>query len=255
MANYTVKKYEQNDAAIWNDFIAKAKNATFLFHRDFTEYHKDRFTDFSLLVFKNEKLMAVLPANKEGNFVCSHQGLTYGGLVYKDQMKLSTVMEVFHSVLLFLNENGIKKMILKTLPSIYHLKPAEEITYCLFVAEAKLIRRDALSVIDLSQKNAISKIRKRGFQKAVSHQLKIKEEDNFESFWNEILIPNLEKRHKAIPVHSLEEISRLKNFFFPITFVSLTFILRIKLLVEQRFLKRKQLCTVSIFQSWNRTII
>ncbi|WP_166919404.1 GNAT family N-acetyltransferase [Flavobacterium poyangense] len=213
MTGYTVKKYDQNDAAIWNDFIAKAKNATFLFHRDFTEYHKDRFTDFSLLVFKNENLIAVLPANKEANSVHSHQGLTYGGLVYREQTKLSTVIGVFQSVLLFLNENGIQNLIFKTLPSLYHLKPAEEILYCLFLAEAKLIRRDALAVIDLSQKNSISKIRKRGFQKAISNQLTIKEEDNLESFWNEILIPNLDKRHKAIPVHSLEEISRLKQLF------------------------------------------
>jgi hypothetical protein len=213
MTKYTVKKYDQNDFAIWNDFLAKAKNATFLFHRNFMQYHQDRFEDFSLLVFKNEKLLAVLPANKEGDLVYSHQGLTYGGLVYKDQTKLSTVLAVFQSVLLFLNESGIQKLIVKTLPSIYHLKPAEEILYVLFVAQGKLIRRDSLSVIDLSQKNTVSKIRKRGFQKAVSNQLHIKEENDFELFWNEILIPNLDKKHKAIPVHSLEEISRLKVLF------------------------------------------
>jgi hypothetical protein len=213
MTKYTVKKYDQNDFAIWNDFLAKAKNATFLFHRNFMQYHQDRFEDFSLLVFKNEKLLAVLPANKEGDLVYSHQGLTYGGLVYKDQTKLSTVLAVFQSVLLFLNESGIQKLIVKTLPSIYHLKPAEEILYVLFVAQGKLIRRDSLSVIDLSQKNTVSKIRKRGFQKAVSNQLYIKEENDFELFWNEILIPNLDKKHKAIPVHSLEEISRLKVLF------------------------------------------
>lgn len=213
MTKYTVKKYDQNDFAIWNDFLAKAKNATFLFHRNFMQYHQDRFEDFSLLVFENEKLLAVLPANKEGDLVYSHQGLTYGGLVYKDQTKLSTVLAVFQSVLFFLNESGIQKLIVKTLPSIYHLKPAEEILYVLFVAQGKLIRRDSLSVIDLSQKNTVSKIRKRGFQKAVSNQLYIKEENDFELFWNEILIPNLDKKHKAIPVHSLEEIIRLKVLF------------------------------------------
>ena len=213
MTKYTVKKYEQKDFAIWNDFIGQAKNATFLFHRNFMEYHKDRFDDFSLLIFENQKLVAVFPANKLENSVHSHQGLTYGNLVYNDQTRLSSIIEIFQSVLIFLNENKISKLNIKILPSIYNLKPAEEILYSLFLAEAKLIRRDSLSVIDLSQDNILSKIRKRNFKKAASKELIIKEENDFDSFWDKILIPNLHKKHNAKPVHSIEEISRLKSLF------------------------------------------
>jgi hypothetical protein len=210
---YTVKSYQETDYEKWNDFIGHAKNATFLFHRDFMEYHKDRFEDFSLLVYENEKLVSVLPANKVNDVVYSHQGLTYGGLVYDEKTKLVSIIEILKSVLIFLNENTIVKLHLKTLPSIYHLKPAEEIQYALFLAEAKLVRRDSLAVLDLSQENKISKIRKRGIQKAVFNDLRIKEEDDFEGFWNQILIPNLDKRHKAKPVHTLEEINVLKGVF------------------------------------------
>ena len=213
LTKYTLKKYEQSDYKIWNEFIAQAKNATFLFHRDFMEYHKDRFEDFSLLVYEDQKLISVLPANKVGEIIYSHQGLTYGGLVYKEQTKLRTIIEIFQAILLFLKEEHFEKLHLKTLPSIYHLKPAEEILYILFLAEAKLVRRDSLSVIDLSQEIMTSKIRKRGFQKAISNQLAIKEETHFESFWNEILIPNLVKKHSAKPVHSIEEMNYLKTHF------------------------------------------
>lgn len=210
---YTIKKYHKHDYKIWNEFIAQAKNATFLFHRDFMEYHEDRFEDFSLLVFENEKLKAVLPANIKENSVYSHQGLTYGGLVYKEETKQVSVIEIFQAILFFLNENKLQKLHLKTLPSIYHLKPADEILYSLFLAEAKLIRRDSLSVIDLSHENKISKLRKRGIQKAVSNQLIIKEEDDFELFWKEVLIPNLKIKHNANPVHSIQEMNSLKSFF------------------------------------------
>jgi len=213
MTKYTVKKYEQKDFAIWNDFIGQAKNATFLFHRNFMEYHKERFDDFSLLIFENQKLVSVFPANKLGNSVHSHQGLTYGNLVYNDTTRLSSIIEIFQSVLIFLNKNKISKLNIKILPSIYNLKPAEEILYSLFLAEAKLIRRDSLSVIDLSQDNILSKIRKRNFKKAASKELIIKEENDFDSFWDKILIPNLHKKHNAKPVHSIEEISRLKSLF------------------------------------------
>nr|WP_315207153.1 GNAT family N-acetyltransferase [uncultured Flavobacterium sp.] len=213
MKNYSVKQYQESDYINWNAFIGQAKNANFLFHRDFMEYHKERFEDFSLMVFEDKKLVAVLPANKAGAIVFSHQGLTYGGLVCNEQSKLTTVINTFRSVLLFLNENKIEKLHVKTIPSIYHTKPAEEIQYALFLAEAKLVRRDSLSVIDLSQKNNFSKIRKRGIQKGILSGLIIKEEEVFESFWNEILIPNLNERHDAEPVHSIAEMNLLKNNF------------------------------------------
>ena len=213
MKNYFVKRYQDNDYENWNAFIGQAKNATFLFHRDFMEYHKDRFLDYSLIVLDGEKWVAVLPANLVGNEVFSHQGLTYGGLVYNDKVKLAEILEIFKTVLAFLNDNNIQKLQLKLIPSIYHQKPAEELHYALFLAEAQLIRRDTLSVIDLSKPYSLSKIRKRGVKKAVNNGLMIKEVDNFEDFWNEILIPNLSEKHQAKPVHTLEEMTLLKALF------------------------------------------
>ena len=213
MKNYSVKQYQESDYTNWNTFIGQAKNATFLFHRDFMEYHKERFEDNSLIVLYKEKWIGVIPANRVGNKIFSHQGLTYGGLVYNEESKLASIITAFRAVLLFLNANGIEQLYLKMIPSIYHTKPAEEIQYALFLAEAQLVRRDSLSVIDLSQQYDFSKIRKRGIQKGIVNGLIIKEEADFESFWNEVLIPNLEERHSAKPVHSLQEMKVLKSLF------------------------------------------
>lgn len=213
MSKYTVKKYTENDYKKWNDFIAQAKNATFLFHRDFMEYHKDRFEDYSLMVFEEEKLAAVLPANLSGQTLYSHQGLTYGGVIYDDKIKLTSVLQVFKSVLSFLNSSKIQKIQLKLIPSIYHQRPAEELNYIIFLLEAQLIRRDTLAVIDSSKPYSLSKIRKRGVKTAIKNGLVIKEVDDFTDFWNEILIPNLKQKHQVRPVHNLEEITRLKALF------------------------------------------
>jgi hypothetical protein len=211
--NYAVKRYEKSDYENWNAFIGQAKNASFLFHRDFMEYHSDRFQDYSLIVLDGEKWVAVLPANIDGNEVFSHQGLTYGGLVYNEKIKLASIIEIFKSVLSFLNENKIEKLQLKLLPSIYHQKPAEELNYALFLAKALLIRRDSLAVIDLLKKNNLSKLRKRSIQKGISNNFIIKEMNDFKDFWNEILIPNLVNKHQVKPVHSLQEITKLKALF------------------------------------------
>lgn len=213
MKNYSVKLYQENDCENWNAFIGQAKNATFLFHRDFMEYHKDRFQDFSLIIMDKEKWVAVLPANVVGNHVFSHQGLTYGGLVYNEKIKLASVILILKSVLFFLNTNNIEKLQLKLTPSIYHQKPAEELHYALFLADAQLIRRDSMAVIDLAKPYCFSKIRKRGVKNGINNGLIIKEVDSFEEFWNEILISNLAQKHQAKPVHSLEEITKLKVLF------------------------------------------
>ena len=213
MKNYAVKLYQKSDYENWNAFIGRAKNASFLFHRDFMEYHSDRFQDYSLIVLDGEKWVAVLPANVLGNEVFSHQGLTYGGLVYTEKIKLASVIGIFKAILSFLDENKIEKLQLKLIPSIYHRKPAEEINYVLFLAKSQLTRRDSLAVIDLSKKNSLSKLRKRSIQKGISNDFVIKEAANFDDFWNEILIPNLAKKHQAKPVHSLQEITKLKALF------------------------------------------
>lgn len=213
MKNYTVRLYHKNDYEHWNVFIGLAKNGTFLFHRDFMEYHSDRFRDYSLIVLDNEKWVAVLPANVVGNEVFSHQGLTYGGLVYNEKLKLAAVIETFKSILSYLNENKIEQLQLKLIPSIYHQKPAEEFNYALFLTEAKLVRRDSLAVIDLSKPYSISKTRKECIRRGVKNNLVIKEELNFKLFWEDVLQPNLDRKHQAKPVHSIAEIEMLQQKF------------------------------------------
>lgn len=213
MKNYTVRRYKINDFALWNAFISNAKNATFLFHRDFMEYHQDRFSDFSLLVFEADKLVCVLPANKAETTLYSHQGLTYGGFVFDTKIKLGKAITIAKTVLQFLYENQITTFQLKQLPSIYHTAFSEEIEYALFLAKAQLIRRDCLSVIDMKQSLSFSKDRKQALQRSEKKELTVKEETNFDLFWNTVLIPNLDKKHNAKPVHTAEEIAKLQQLF------------------------------------------
>lgn len=213
MKNYTVRPYQPTDFEAWNAFIGKAKNATFLFHRDFMEYHKDRFEDFSLIVEEDRKWIALLPANRVGDTLFSHQGLTYGGLVYDENLRLEPFLAVFKTVLLFLKEYNVDKLQLKLMPSIYTDYLAEELNYALFITESKLIRRDALSVVDLQKPIRLLKNRMEGVTRSSKNQLIVKEVTDFDSFWDDILIPNLENKHHAKPVHSLEEIRLLHSRF------------------------------------------
>lgn len=214
MDNLIVKKYTPNYYSIWNTFVNEAKNATFLYHRDFMEYHQDRFEDYSLLVFdEKDKVIALLPANRVEDTVYSHQGLTYGGFVFSENIKLGHAMAVFKMVLFFLNDNKISTLQLKQIPPIYLDCFTSEIDYCLFILKAQLLRKDSLAVIDTSKFYKIAKSRKENIRRGAKNNLEIKEELNFDLFWNAILIPNLQKKHQAKPVHTVEEITLLQKRF------------------------------------------
>lgn len=213
MSNYRVEKYTKENRLAWDTFISGAKNATFLFARDFMEYHSDRFTDYSLLVYKDNLLYAVLPANIVGDKLYSHKGLTYGSLVLSKSAKLLYTFEAFKALLAFLNAKAISTLELRNIPTFYNTMPSDELSYFLFKANATLIKRDALMVIDTSTKIKFQKNRREGINKAKRNGLTIAVDDNFEGFWNEILIPNLQKKHGVAPVHSLEEIQMLAAKF------------------------------------------
>ncbi len=178
------------------------------------EYHNDRFKDYSLLVFKNDKLVALLLANIFEGELHSHQGLTYGGLVLGKKTTFDETFQIFKNLLSFLKEEGIEILNLKLLPKIYHQLPSDEIDYLLFLTQAKLTRRDVTSCIANDNRLKIkSSNRLRGIKKAIKNNLIVKQEANFKPFWDEVLEPNLARVHDQKPVHSLDEIACLHSKF------------------------------------------
>lgn len=213
MSNFKVEIYTSAYKNTWNQFVTRAKNATFLFHRSFMEYHSDRFKDASLLVFKDTKLVGILPANRVEDTVFSHQGLSYGGFVLSNKTKIEDALGAFQAILKYLEANGVGTLQLKVLPSIYHSQPADEINYLLFLTEATKTRVDVSATIYNDNALKIQGNRMEGVKKAEKQGLWLEAEQNFNPFWNKILIPNLNKRHGAKPVHTLEEIEALATNF------------------------------------------
>ena len=210
---YSVKKYHSSDKLSWDTFVVKSNQQTFLFQRDFMDYHSDRFKDYSLMIYDDGKLVAVLPANRLGEEVYSHQGLTYGGLICNADLKSSDYLTLFKSILKYLEENGIRNLFIKELPYIFLDHPSNNpFTYLSFKTKAKLERMDLHSALDLKFKK-YSRSRKNGYKRGEKNNLVVEETNDFTSFWNDILIPNLDEKHDVKPVHSLKEIQLLKSRF------------------------------------------
>jgi hypothetical protein len=206
-------RYTSADRDLWDVFLRESKNGTFLLQRAYMDYHSDRFVDHSLL-FHNEKeqLIAVLPANERDDVLQSHGGLTYGGVICSESMTTPAMLTVFDALLDYLRANGLQRLIYKTIPHIYHRYPAEEDRYALFRVDARLYRRDVLSVIHSDARLPFQKRRARKVAQAQKLGLVVESSSDLAAFWS-ILEANLLAAHSVKPVHSLDEIRLLSNSF------------------------------------------
>jgi hypothetical protein len=207
-----VVRYQPADEVAWNEFVACAKNGVFLFDRRYMEYHGDRFSDFSLLIYDEARLIAVLPGNARERTFITHGGLTYGGFVTDARMRTATMLEVFGAVTLHLRANDFNEMIYKPLPHIYHQIPAEEDLYALFRAGATLIRRDVATTIARGATAPYTKGRKWAVNKARKSDLELSRSTDFDAFMR-VEEQNLLARYGTVPVHTAGELHLLAGRF------------------------------------------
>lgn len=210
---FEIKLYDSSYEQAWNDFVMRSKNGTFLFNRQYMDYHSDRFADHSLLFFRKNALYALLPANRKGNTLLSHQGLTYGGLIMNGKATAEAILSLFAELNTWLHSQGITQVVYKPTPWIYHQIPAQEDLYALTeVCNAQLTAREISSTIMLDHPVKFTESRKSGIRKAIRANLTCKESDDLKAFW-QMLDANLASRHQAHPVHSLAELELLHSRF------------------------------------------
>ena len=191
---------------------AEARNGVFLFHRDYMEYHADRFVDHSLLFRGAGKLVAVLPASECDGSLVSHGGLTFGGVVSGRRMTTPLMLEVFDALRAYLRERGLARLLYKAVPHIYHDVPAEEDLYALFVAGGRLVRRDVSSTIAMGDRLPVAKGRKSSRGGARRHGTTVERSHDFHGFMR-LEAEHLAKRYGVAPVHTGDEMALLAGRF------------------------------------------
>ena len=210
---FDIRRYTPDRKALWDTFVAQSKNGTFLFFRDYMDYHSDRFEDSSLMIYHKSSLYALLPANRRGETLYSHQGLTYGGLLMTEHCKTAEVRDAFRAVNEVLHQAGVRRVVYKHIPWVYAKLPAEEDMFALSnVCRASLLSRDVASVVILNRRLPFSELRRRCLRKAEKAGLTIKESQDCSAFWY-LLEKNLKEKYGARPVHTLGEITLLKSRF------------------------------------------
>lgn len=212
---YEFVRYSQERAEEWNTFVGGSVNGTFLFDRRYMDYHADRFTDMSVMAYRQGRLRAVMPANVVADTLYSHQGLTYGGLVTRQSTSTSAVCSLLRELNSYLRASGIKHVVYKAIPWIYHRYPSEEALYALHhICGARITVRHISSTIDLTMRPRLAESRRSGIRKAIPSHLTVEQTgpECLPDFWK-VLTANLQSKYDAHPVHNAGEMLLLMRRF------------------------------------------
>lgn len=211
----TVERYAPRMAGEWNALVAASRNATFMHDRRYMDYHADRFDDFSLVARDGKgRALALLPACRKGDTLSSHAGLSYGGWLLPDRRcDALDMLEIWDAMTVLLRASGVKELIYKPSPHIYHRRPAEEDLYALARAGGQIASTLVSSVIDLDDPLPMDQGSRQRVRKALADpSIVIGESDRWADFHG-VLTRLLASRYGAVPVHSLAELTMLHDRF------------------------------------------
>lgn len=209
----TIEQYNDSMSGLWDDAVRASRNGTFLHLRGYMDYHRDRFVDSSLVARDDERIVALLPACREGDTLYSHRGLTYGGwLVPSRHFDVTTMLELWNKATDLLRGIGIANIVYKAVPHIYHNYPCEEDLYALFRAGAQLVESNISATIDLDEPLSFDRGNKRNVNLAIKNGVVVGESTRWADYW-QVLDSLLMEKYDRHPVHTLEEIDLLRSRF------------------------------------------
>lgn len=207
-----IERYESGKKHAWDAFVAAAKNGHFMHQRDYMDYHADRFIDHSLMVYEEQELVALLPANAKDSTLYSHQGLSFGGFITSADMRMGKLLAAIDAVKTYAASQGLSKLVYKAIPYFYHQSPAQEDLYALSRAGASLVRTDVSTTIDYAAPIAFSTLRKRGAKKAEKAGVTVSRTQDIAAF-HAILRRILEEKYDVSVTHSQPEMELLFSRF------------------------------------------
>ena len=157
-----IEKYKEENYSKWESFLSNSVNGNFMHSKKFLNYHGNKFTDFSILIYEDTNLLGILPAAIHPlmeNTVVSHPGATYGGLIHKINLRGEKTYRLFKEIFHFYKSEGFEYFIYKAIPSFYNQIPIKDDIHALFRLSSQIIRSDISSTINLKEKINPSKRR------------------------------------------------------------------------------------------------
>ncbi len=217
-----VIRYGKEHKDAWESFVSSSNNGTLFHTRKFLSYHpSDRFKDSSLIFKENNKIISVLPAahiKRDGiPTLISHQGASYGGFVYNDNLSIKQAFSLTETLIEYANQNDFKKIIITHSPFVYQKRYNNYVDFAFMQNGFQYLKREVSSVVvlDIKEDDVFSLFKpeaRTSTRRAQKLEVDVRESEDFEEYYN-ILKSNLNLRHGVQPAHTLDELIKLKKLF------------------------------------------
>lgn len=205
-----VIKYSAELKAEWDGFVKQSDNFSFLFYRDYMEYHSDCFNDLSLMLYEKGILKCLLPGNSSDGIFYSHQGLTFGSMIHATHFTYGNASSFLALFITFLNAEGFTHMVVKSQPFFYASSHSQIQNYLFSQQHLHLQKQEIGAFIHCANHEfPKSSIEKRKLRIADFY---VDEDNALDEFWL-VLQQNLKQQHGSKPIHTLQEIKRLSSLF------------------------------------------
>jgi len=213
MTEFKIIKYNDELFNIWDNFVKESVNGNIYHTRKFLSYHSpNKFIDESILIYKENIIVCVLPCCKNGDTFFSHKGATYGGPVFSE------------NVYNIKNLNNIIELIFKYYDNKIEFRIANSIynnisdNVLLYLLSKKLKMIPELAWYINKNDDIINNIANIRNKKYIQKMMKDKNFicDKFENeqdyiYFYEILKKNLNTRYNTEPTHTLDEFLLVKK--------------------------------------------
>ncbi len=216
------RRFTPGDTESWETFVQDANNGTIFHERKFLNYHPPgRFEDYSLIIEKKGKTLAVFPAaeviHDEQRRLISHPGASYGSFVYPQNLSFKDSFELVAGLKQYVKKQGFNAIQLTLPPAIYQQRVSNYIDFALVKHGFQYTRRDVSSMltIEATPEANLAKFRsthRTAVRKAFRQGVTIQQSEDYAAFYG-ILKHNLKIRHGVTPTHTLDELIRLKNLY------------------------------------------
>ncbi len=198
--------------ADWDAVVRKAINGHFMFERDFMEYHADRFDDHSLLFCDEKRPVAVLPAHRKGEDLCSHQGLPFAGLIWTQAVRMETMGEIFQGLVDHMKAHGLFRLFYTAVPAPYKHFQSDDDVYQLEQLGAAVTDTKVSCSARIGASPKVSATRRRYQHQAARNGLRIEQGIDLVLAY-EMITEFLERMSYRPPIHTLSELQLLAGRF------------------------------------------
>lgn len=213
----------------WVRLLLESDGVTIFHHPDFLSYHKNKFKEYHIGIFKGEELIGILPLaiiiENNKRILKSPYGASYGGFIFKKVINYISCKEIIELFIDFCKDNSFNEIIITPSLNIYYKNYNEIFLFTMLENGFKNFNSDVTNIIVLNNDNLkkFNSRAKRAFNKTIKLELNINYDTNIEDFW-ELMVKTFLK-HGANPTHSLNELIYLKKIFsseikFPVVYLN-----------------------------------